>query len=383
LKLSAALVCIPWVSLAASLSAAAELPAVEAPATAIERFHIVLVGAVRGHGLERLFAEWLEPSGLEVSVVERATLDERTVFVHDEDPSRIRIWITLPAPALARITFADPRAERFLVRDVALEGSLDELGREALAQVLVAAAQAFRERRESTPREEVRRALASSQAGEELPRPAPAAAVPARDTTAPRKSAPDEERARTESASAPSPARLRWAPGARYALRVKGPEGVSHGLGAFLEGGMEWSVASVGLAAEARYEFPHRANAEGVALSISSVALHFGVVAALGSQRNHGWAAEMGTGLERVAIEVHAEGGGGIEPRSDVVDRRALVYAGFGPYFRWRHVRLGLGLRLDVPLAKTHYDVVTDGEATVVLEPWPVQPGAFVTVAWD
>lgn len=372
-----------WVSLAASFSAAAELPAAETPTPAVERFHIVLVGAVRGHGLERLFAEWLEPTGLEVTVVERAALDARTVFVHDEDASRIRIWITLPTPALARITFADPRAERFLVRDVALEGSLDELGREALAQVLVAAAQAFRERRESTPREEVRRALAPSEAGEEHARPVPAAAARPPDTTAPRKSAPDE-RSRSESASASAfAARLRWAPGVRYALRAKGPEGVSHALGAFLESGMEWSAASVGLAAEARYEFPHRANGEGVALSISSVALHFGLVAALGSKRSHGWAAEMGAGFERVAVEVHADGGGGIEPRSDVLDRRALVYGGFGPYFRWRHVRLGVGLRVDVPLAKTHYDVVTDGEATIVLEPWPVQPGAFVTLAWD
>ena len=270
------------------------------------------------------------------------------------------------------------------MRDVALEGSLDELGREALAQVLVAAAQAFRERRESTPREEVRRALASSEVGEEVPRLVPAVAVPARDTTAPSQTATDERSgSQSSSDSAPSAPHLRWAPGVRYALRVKGPEGVSHALGAFLESGMEWNSASFGLAAEARYEFPHRAKAEGVALSISSLALHFGVVAALGSKRNHGWAAEMGAGFERVAIEVRADDGGGIQPRSDVFDRRALVYGGFGPYFRWRHVRLGLGLRLDVPLAMTHYDVVTDGEATVVLEPWPFQPGAFVIVAWD
>jgi hypothetical protein len=382
LKLSAALVCLNGVVLAASFSAAAA-PVAHTPSTAVERLHIVLVGETRGHGLDRLFAEWLEPSGLDVTVVESPALDAETVFVHDQDANRIRIWLTLPRRELARLTFADPRAERFLVRDVALEGSLDELGREALAQVLVAAAQAFRERRESTPRDEVRRTLEEHGEKRELDG-VPVTAKPGRDR------ASSSQRPRAEPSPPTSPSelgsstpRLRWAPGVRYALRIKGPEGVSHALGALLEGGMEWSAARLGLAAEARYEFPTTAESDEIALWISSRSLHLGAVGELRARESHGWLAEMGVGFERVSIEARATADGDVQPRADVRDDRALVYGGFGPYFRWASVRVVFGLRLDVPLAKTHYDVVTDGEAAAVLTPWQFQPGAFVTAAWD
>jgi hypothetical protein len=381
LKPFAALVCAQGLSLAASSSAAAESPSTATAPMAVERLHIVFVGDARGRGLERLFSEWLDSSGLAVTFTESAALDSRTVFLHDEDESRIRIWLTLPERGLARITFADPRAERFLVRDVRLEDSLDELGREALAQVLVAAARAFRERRESTPREEVHRTLAQPGV-EQPPAPvAPAAAPPPRSSTGPSARHPAGPMP-SASSSGPAP-RLRWAPGARYALRLKGPEGVSHALGALFEGGLEWNLGRLGLAVEARYEFPHRAEAEEIVLSISSVAFHFGVVGALGTSRKHGWAGELGVGFERVEIEARAGGDGDVQPRSEVRDQRSLLYAGFGPYWRSSHVRVSLGLRLDVPLARTHYDVLTDGESSAILEPWQFQPGAFATVAWD
>jgi hypothetical protein len=374
LKLALALAWLPCALLSSSVWAEVETPGAEQQPIRVERLQIVLIGETRGRGLEGLFAEWLEPAHLDVTFVERAALDARAVFAHDVDPSRIRIWVTLPAPKLARITFADPRAERFLVREVPLESSLDELGREALAQVLVAAAQAFRERRESTPRDEVMRTI-DTPAERDVERRLPA---PTFSDTAGGRGARPEGSAESRS-EFPRP---RWATGARYAVRVKGPEGVSHALGAMLEGGFEWRTARLGLSGELRYEFPHRAESQEIALSLSSLAFHAGLVGAMGSKR-HGWMAEVGAGFERVSIETGANGPEDIQPRGEIRDDRALLYCGLGPFWRFGTARLGLGFRLDVPLANTHYDIVAQGTPTPVLTPWRLQPGAFVAAAWD
>jgi hypothetical protein len=225
-----------------------------------ERLHIVLVGEARGQAFEQLLREWLEPTGFGVTIAEASTLDTHAVFALDSAPFRIRIWLTLPAPKLARLTLTDPTAERFLVRDVPLERSLDELGREQIAQVLLGAAQAFRERRESTPREEVRRALEP-----ETPAERPAAGE---NSAAPRFRSP----ARSSPTEEPAQARFLWAPSLSYAAQSEGPAGVSHTLGGALENAVAWRAARLGLSVGFRYEFPHTATSEEVSLSISAFA---------------------------------------------------------------------------------------------------------------
>jgi hypothetical protein len=338
-----------------------------------ERLYIVLVGGVQQPELERLLEEWLETSGLAVTIVGSRSLDVSTVFAVDRDPVRIRIWLTMPSANVVRLTFADPQAERFLVRDVPLERSLDELGREQIAQVLLAAAQAFRERRENTPREEVRRAL-------EQPPPSTSKSDEARTR---------EQRTAAAPASADTDARreaagpvLGWAPGVRYALRFKGPEGVSHGPGLVLESTFAWPTARLGGSIEARYEFAHDVETDEVELSIATLALRVGLVGALGGERS-GLLGEAGFGLDRDAVKSRARAGSNVAPRSNIDDQHAVFHVLAGPYVRWGSFRATFGLRLDVALVRTHYDVIVDGEAKRVLTPWQVQPGTYVGAAWD
>lgn len=374
MKSTSTLVLLLWTWLFACGPAAAE-PAAPPGDSPTEHLYIVLVGDVHRPELERLLEEWLEPSGLTVTIVGSSSLDVRTVFAVDRDPTRIRIWLTMPASNLVRLTFADPQAERFLVRDVPLERSLDELGREQLAQVLLAASQAFRERREDTPREQVERALEQ-----------PPDRVGSNDVAranGSRKGAPGADSPPPSGAdgreAGPS---LGWAPSARYAMRYKGPEGVSHGPGIVLESTFAWPRARLGGSIEARYEFAHHVQTDDVLLSISTLALRVGLVGALGAERS-GLLGEVGFGLDRDAIETHARTGSNVEPRPATDDQHALVYAGAGPYFRWGRLRASLGLSVDVALVRTHYDVIAEGKPVRVLTPWQVQPGAFASAAWD
>jgi hypothetical protein len=343
-----------------------------------ERLYIVLVGSVQQPELERLLDEWLETSGLAVTIVGSRSLDVNTVFAVDRDPVRIRIWLTMPSPNVVRLTFADPQAERFLVRDVPLERSLDELGREQIAQVLLAAAQAFRERREDTPREEVRRALEQapqSTSNSDDARTREQRTAAARTAAAPASADADAGR------DAAGPV-VGWAPGVRYALRFKGPEGVSHGPGFVLESTFAWPTARLGGSIEARYEFAHDVETDEVELSIATLALRVGLVGALGGERS-GLLGEAGFGLDRDAVKARARAGSNVEPRSNIDDQHAVFHALVGPYVRWGSFRASFGLRLDVALVRTHYDVIVDGEAKRVLTPWQVQPGTFVGAAWD
>jgi hypothetical protein len=357
--------------------AAAEPPAARTDSSP-ERLYIVLVGGVHRAELERLLEEWLETSGLAVTIVGSRSLDVQSVFAVDRDPARIRIWLTMPEPNVVRLTFADPRAERFLVRDVPLERSLDELGREQIAQVLLAAAQAFSERREDTPREEVRRVLEQPPEGASG---SDGARTDEHQTAAPRTapaSTPADGAARREAAGPV----LGWAPGVRYALRFKGPEGVSHGPGLVLESTFAWPAARFGGSIEARYEFAHDVETDEVELSIATLALRVGLVGALGGERS-GFRGEAGFGLDRDAVEARPRAGSNVEPRSNIDDQHALFYVLAGPYVNWRSVRASFGLRLDVALVRTHYDVIAEGEAMRVLTPWQFQPGAFAGAAWD
>jgi hypothetical protein len=377
LKRALGLVLLLLAWLFAGAPAAAASPAAHADSS-VERLYVVLVGDLHRPELERLLEEWLATSGLAVTIAGSRSLDVGTVFAVDRDPARIRIWLTMPAPNVVRLTFADPEAERFLVRDVPLERALDELGREQIAQVLLAAAQAFRERREDTPREQVKRALEQPPEGtskSDQARTNEQRTAVARSSPTP---APTDAAGRSDAAGPV----FGWAPGVRYALRFKGAEGVSHGPGLVLESTFAWPTARVGGSIEVRYEFAHDVATNDVELSIATLALRVGLVGALGGERS-GLLGEAGFGLDRDTIEAHARAGSDVEPRSSIDDQHALFYALAGPYVRWGSFRASFGLRLDVALVRTHYDVIGAGEATHVLTPWQVQPGAFASGAWD
>lgn len=78
----------------------------------------------------------------------------------DHTESRtIRIWITLPDPAVARLWFAAPTLDRYLWRELALPRGLDAVAREQLAQIVQSSSDALSKGDQGLTRADAQRAL--------------------------------------------------------------------------------------------------------------------------------------------------------------------------------------------------------------------------------
>ncbi|HEY6723489.1 MAG TPA: hypothetical protein VI197_05630, partial [Polyangiaceae bacterium] len=125
---------------------------------------VSLVGRAYTHELSELLAEWLLLQRLQARIQPqpRLSLDD---LLDSSDSNSVRVWLTLRSPEQARLYVADARGRRFHVRDVPLDHGLDELGREKVAQVVLASVLAFVERSlPETPLEAVKHALAEAPA---------------------------------------------------------------------------------------------------------------------------------------------------------------------------------------------------------------------------
>ena len=350
------------VSLAAAMPARAATPAGNAPSAdrPAVRLSATLVGRVDSSELRELISEWLGPIGLEVRIASQSTLHVDDVLAADEDPERVRVWLVLADTRRVRLYFADPSAERFLVRDVPLEQGLDEVGREQLAQVLVSAAQAFVERRESTPRASVTQALAPPRAQNGT------ATVPDGASRAP----------------LTPPAHFYWSVGARYTLALQGPGAVSQAPGATLESALDLTTTRLGALAEVRYELPHRLESADLQVTVSALALRLGLVLALVRVKQRELRVELGAGLDRVLVDPDAREGSAVQPRRSRTHLRPSVGGALAHSWCAGDARLGVGLRADLSFYQAYYDVLLGAERRREIRPWQVQPAAFVMVAW-
>lgn len=75
----------------------------------------------------------------------------------------VRIWITLPDPAVARLWFAAPTLDRYLWRELALPRGLDEVAREQLAQIVQSSSDALSKGDLGLTRADAQRALQRQQ----------------------------------------------------------------------------------------------------------------------------------------------------------------------------------------------------------------------------
>lgn len=300
--------------------------------------------------------------GAEARLQRGERLSLRTLLEADTSDARVRCYVDLSNPGRADLYFADRRAERFLVRQVALPAGLDDLGRETLGQVLSLSVLALLDDGASALNREQARTLLAQQAVEPAVEP-------------------------NATADAPKPAGVPATPPNAsvglepfYALRVFSSEApISHGPG--LDIGWvsapngSFDAAWVGAA----YELERRYRSEIAGLTWSTVTLrgtfehleHVADDVLLGARAGAGvdwlsFAPALGTGDED------------IELRGARVTTSFLIHLGLG-------ARVELGARFQASLrlfadfypTRARYAVErTDGDAVDVLEPLRVRPGA-------
>jgi hypothetical protein len=162
----------------------------------------------------------------------------------------------------------------------------------------------------------------------------------------------------------------------------RGPEGWAHGPGAGLE---LWPVLQrfgLGFVLSGRYEWPHHESSANVDLRLQTTALRAAVVLASVVRGRPRWTLSLGAGWEWYRFEP-ASTSQELSVNTGSTDSRPVACAAAGVALPLGKLRLDLALGADVPLVKTHYDILVAGEAQPELTAWPIQPHASVGLGWQ
>jgi len=347
-----------------------------------EEVELYLVGPVHTPLLEALLREWFASEGQPVRVAERVSVGPNQVLEAADGPP-LRAWVLLHHGNDVRIIFADAERRRFFVRDVPLDNGLDEVGREKLAQVLLASSQAFLDHRvEETPLAQVEQALSEPEA-QGQPRDSSAPALPPKPepepAPAPRPVAQAPPKAPQEQSAGAS--RLSWAVSAGYTATYRGPAGLAHGPAATLEAWLDLDTWTLGFAGGGRYEFPHTETGEQVELSVQNTALRLGVLFASLTEHRPVWMASLGIGWDWLGFRP-VQGDEGVLLYSSDTTQRPVGCVGFGRFVQLGWLRLGASLAAEIAFEKLHYDVIDGQQQSRTLTPWQVYPHAALSLGW-
>jgi hypothetical protein len=336
----------------------------------LQTIRVVLVGAEPVSTFSRRLASWFA-STTRVTVRNESRLDADRIL-GPKDESGVYVWIELRSSALGRVYFvvSEKNArQRFLVRDVALENGLDELGVERLAQVIYSSVLALWQGRVQSPQAEVERRLASSaDAKSEV-------VSAASSTAAAAEPSPSEP---LQQPPCPSPG---YALSAGYGLNARGDEGPAHGpqLWAALLGGCV-SVRFGGYLS-ARYLIPVERSVDDVSLSLTGGRMRLGGL--LEHIVSKAFRLEVGGGVGGDVVRYEPTASAGLEAARGATEVRPVVTLLIGSRFLAGVGGIAVFGELDMQLEDTHYDVSRRAGLQTVLAPWQLQPGVSALICFD
>jgi hypothetical protein len=316
---------------------------------------IAIVGGTSTDMLEARIESWFKGQSTPVHTSRVARLDSSEVFAPTTKRG-VRVWILFSSPASARLFFAvqqDARAEpRYLVANAALDGGLDELGTEKLAQVVYSSVTALWAGDVESSRAEVEQGLRLAH-GE--PKSVP--------TTRIADSPPTKSRG------------LAIAPVLEYTVRARGDEGLAQGPGAAL--GVSWPghFVQLGTALHGGALLPNRPVQSGVELQLVGATVGLGFSAMRAVSRRVQLTGELGPGLDFVHYGVASSSDPSLRAGGAHLDVRPLAYARLGVRFRLGFTDLGVSALVAVQFLRAHYDVNDRSSPSNLLRPWVVQPG--------
>lgn len=343
-------------------------PASAAAEVAIrDRVEVTLVGSAADDAdFRRLLVEW----DAELEINQAPALNAADVLNHPATGGQLRIWVVLASPQMARVYFADPSGERFLVREVPLATGLDESGRETLAQVIATSALAFEEQAIASRPSEIAASF-STQAATGGP--------PLADTNtfgSPLRDVPRPLVSQFWLSGLVVPRKTdalhtQWHSylGIAYSVSVVNAARLGHGLGALVALDRAFEVWRLSFAVKGQYRFPLEIRDVDGTIRLNTVSL--ATRTALERRLVNDWALgfDVGIGIERTSFGLTPAPVAAVMSRSGV-SYRPVVPLGLRGAHRWSSLEVALLVGIDVALVRTHYDIGTRAAFT----PWIVQP---------
>jgi len=312
--------------------------------------------------------ELLERAGVRVRLASMTHFDPASLLSGGESDHAVRVFIDTSAGPRVTLYFRGPFAKRFLLRELELRGGLDEVGREAVAQVVGASVTALLHTSAGMNREQTEKALSTSLG-----------------QATPETSAHDEQRAQLP----PQPAvgadarpLSAWF-GLRYAAQWSGADlGGAHGPGA--EVGVQWGQAPFGRASiSGERWFSQALSSPEIVATLQTTSLRAGVEFGWPLGRAQAGLLGLAGGMDLIGIAPVATAASPLtatDARTHVVPmgRATLRYeVTFGVW------RLALAGFVDATVFATHYDVQRGASYERIADPWPLRPGTAVVLAWQ
>ncbi|MEN9578212.1 MAG: hypothetical protein RJA70_1221 [Pseudomonadota bacterium] len=350
----------------------------------------IVAGDASLEELNTVLIELLGTAGLAVNLERHAEFSKESLDAEAPD-GHLRLWIQLQ-PERARLYFADPKTARYLKRDVPLPSGLNELGREAIAQVVHSSVVALRDGDPGLSRAEMSDAIradaeaathgstaASGVTGPPAP-PRRSAQAPPDNSVAPRPLAPVEPDYTEDvpdflrrSSLHDEPWPLEGSLAAYYDMTHTGGEGVAHGPGALFSLGFQFDSWRFGIAAQGAYQFPHSGRTRLLEVQARSLLLSGGLLAGYWPRSGYTLTTLVAVGTEAVTFSPRAL-------QSHVVTQEetsefrpmANLQVWFGYWFS--RVQVAAGAQLAMPFVDTHYDLQRSGSAQRELEVAALHP---------
>lgn len=317
--------------------------------TALPSARITLVGPIQqSDALARAIASLLAVRGLAANFELRNEFTEQDFWqaTAPREPNRIRVWILMLSPQSARLVFADPGLERFLVRDLPVLQGLDDMGCEAIAQVIESSVVSLLEGDAALNRAELSSALAGSWTSAPEARVASTSPAP-RPAVAPPPEGPSKQ------------PQIRPRLDASYRVAYSGGFGLLHGPGLRLGIEVPASVGSFLLGAELEAYFTQRRNYNDLGLSVQNTTAYFELGWQTTSRiRAVHHLAMLGVGLNRAHVEPQASQNPQAIPESSF--NHVTPWLRISNTFEWDPASLPLqiGFFVDASPDKTKYELV-------------------------
>jgi hypothetical protein len=297
----------------------------------------------------------------------------------------------------ARLYFAAPSGQQFLVRDVELSKDFDELDRESLSSVLELSIKALLDNQSvGMTREQARAVLATREPSlESPPAPAEGTAGPGGQTVSPPPSSSDApspepapslvEGARlTEPPGPPGAARvplgLRFGVSGFYAAQSLGSGlPLTHGPGLLLEASGARDRPTLGVWLSGQYLWRERYAGTSVGVEVETVAARAGLAYALPLGSVH-LGARLGAGIDATRLSPRP---GTTDPTATLTPERwtetLVLMATLGVWKQLgSHVRGGLEIFADALPSLVHYDQRVSGVTSEVAAPSRIRPGLLL-----
>ncbi|HEX2730251.1 MAG TPA: hypothetical protein VHM70_01550 [Polyangiaceae bacterium] len=334
--------------------------------------------------LAQVLRSWLEQgrAPAEFDAVPASALQD--VLAGQGARTQMHIWLCMVNKATLRLYAVDPTTGRFLVRDISVPATLDELSRERIAQVVVALRDAFGERRISSTRMEVAQTVAQTM------KQSRAAAEPsdyagrAQERHA-QQPTDIHVAAETKAVAAPTPAAtaikgtaqsyLEWSLG--YQIRNAHPEPVAHGFEARIAFGVHSERSEYEVAILGRQSLERRLESDILQLSLGESVLAMAMATRWLVSAHWWWSVEGGPALfwQRFSPRAIVDG---LVARPDSQLLQAGLTFATGPRLQATWGWAQLGLNLDWQPQAPSYEIGNGTQATTVWSARALELGAFV-----